>query len=172
MQVSFSDAECGFKMQFALTWPENSFPVSRTLFTSGLFVASRTLNSMAGSIRVIYTSLIMIPGFLALIAEASRDLSGSRTVLGSKSLVRLSQWSFALHLVHELVIRIRPFLTEMSAAETFGAAILAINAAITLSGLLHEFVEKPAEKWLRSRGDSGCANGNGHWGTPPREIGN
>lgn len=82
----------------------------------------------------------------------NRDLSGSSTVLGSKSLVRLSQWSFALYLVHELVIMIRPFLTEMSAAETFGAAILAINAAIALSGLLHEFVEKPAEKWLRSRG--------------------
>ena len=52
----------------------------------------------------------------------------------------------------ELVIRIPPFLTELPATETFSAAILAIDAAIALFGLLHGFVEKPAEKWLRSRG--------------------
>ena len=73
-------------------------------------------------------------------------------MLRSKSLVRLSQWSFALYLVDELVIRIRPFLTELPATETFSAAILAIDAAIALFGLLHGFIEKPAEKWLRSRG--------------------
>lgn len=83
-QVRFSDASAGSKC-FALTLSENTFPVSRTLFTSGLFVASRILNSMAKSIQVIYTSLTMIPGFLALTAAApGRDLSGSRAVLDSK----------------------------------------------------------------------------------------
>jgi peptidoglycan/LPS O-acetylase OafA/YrhL len=119
------------------------------LLTVGLFV----LSVMSGAVPVIYANLIMIPGFLALIAAAaSRDLSGKSTVLGSKTLVRLGQWSFALYLVHELVIRLaRPLLAGMSTDETFFAALLAVVASIALSGLLHEFVEKPAERWLRSR---------------------
>lgn len=120
------------------------------LLTAALLV----LSVMSGSVPVIYANLIMIPGFLALIAAAaSRDLTGSSTVLSSKTLVRLGQWSFALYLVHELVIRlVRPFLAGMSTDETFVAAILTVVASIAFSGLLHESVEKPAEKWLRSRG--------------------
>jgi peptidoglycan/LPS O-acetylase OafA/YrhL len=119
------------------------------LLSLGLLVLSVT----SGAVPVIYANLIMIPGFLALIAAAaSSDLSGKSTMLGSKTLVRLGQWSFALYLVHELVIRLaRPFLAGMSTGETFVTAILAVAASIALSGLLHEFVEKPAERWLRSR---------------------
>jgi peptidoglycan/LPS O-acetylase OafA/YrhL len=119
------------------------------LLTLGLFV----LDSMAGSVPVIYANLIMIPGFLALIASAaSRDISGNGTPLGSKIAVRLGHCSFALYLVHELVIRLaRPFLAEMSIEQTLGAAILVVVVSIVLSGLFHEVIEKPAERWLRSR---------------------
>ncbi|MBT2521280.1 acyltransferase [Arthrobacter sp. ISL-28] len=124
------------------------------LLTVGLFVAPLIVNVMSGPVPVIYANLIMIPGFLALIATAaSRDLSASSTVFGSKALVRLGQWSFALYLVHELVIRLaRPFLADIPIDGTFGVAVLAVVSSIGLSGVLHEFVEKPAEKWLRSRG--------------------
>jgi peptidoglycan/LPS O-acetylase OafA/YrhL len=39
----------------------------------------------------------------------------------------------------------------MSVGETVAAAVVAVGASIALSGLLHEFAEKPAERWLRSR---------------------
>lgn len=123
------------------------------LLTVGLFVASLILNGMSGPVPVIYANMVMAPGFLALIAAAaSRDLSGSTTMLGSQALVRLGQWSFALYLVHELVIRVaRPFLAHVSVEVSLGAALLAVAGSIAASGLLHELVEKPAEKWLRSR---------------------
>lgn len=123
------------------------------LLTLALFLAPLILTGMSEPVPVIYANLIMIPGFLAIIAAAANgDLSGSSTVLGSKTLVRLGQWSFALYLVHELVIRLaRPFLADLSMDETFGAAVLAVLASIALSGLLHELAEKPAERWLRSR---------------------
>jgi peptidoglycan/LPS O-acetylase OafA/YrhL len=123
------------------------------LLALGPFIASLVLNGMPGATPEIYANLIMIPGFVALIAAcAGRDLSGSSTLFGSTTLVRLGQWSFALYLIHELVIRLaRPFLSPMSASETFGGAILAAVVSLALSGLLHEFAEKPAEKWLRSR---------------------
>ena len=124
------------------------------LLAMGLFAAPQILNRAPGAVPVIYADIIMIPGFLALIATAATsDLSGRSNILGSKALVRLGQWSFALYLVHELVIRlVRPLVTEMPVGETFGAAFVTAVASIALSGLLHEFVEKPAEKWLRSRG--------------------
>jgi peptidoglycan/LPS O-acetylase OafA/YrhL len=123
------------------------------LLAVGLLVISAMFTGKSGAVPVIYANFIMMPGFLALIAAAaSRDISGKKSALSSKNLVRLGQWSFALYLVHELVIRlIRPFLAAMSVGETVAAAVVAVGASIALSGLLHEFAEKPAERWLRSR---------------------
>ena len=45
-----------------------------------------------------------------------------------------------------------PAFPDWAGRRDLRAAILAIDAGIALSGLLHEFVEKPAEKWLRPRG--------------------
>lgn len=121
----------------------------------GLFAAAMIPNGLSSPIPVIYANLVMIPGFLALIAAcAGRDLIGYRTILGTKPLVRLGQWSYALYLVHELVLRlVRPLIAEGSATmgDAMTAGVTVVVASIALSGLLHEFVEKPAEKWLRSR---------------------
>lgn len=122
------------------------------LLAVGVFAASITFQGAPGTLPVIYADLIMVPGFLALIAAATRhDLSGTSTLLGCKTVVRLGQWSFALYLVHELVIRlVRPFLAGTTIYGTVGAAVFAVVASIVFSGLLHEFVEKPAERRLRS----------------------
>ncbi|MDI3207707.1 acyltransferase [Pseudarthrobacter sp. AL07] len=118
----------------------------------GLTTVSLIFMGTSGGLPVIYANLAMIPGFLAVIsASASRDLSGSSGRLASSALVRLGQWSFALYLVHELVLRVvRPLIGEQPVGDALMAAVIVIFASIALSGLLHEFVEKPAEKWLRS----------------------
>ncbi len=126
------------------------------LATMGLFAASLILNGMSGPVPVVFANLVMIPGFLALIASsASRDLSGSGGIMASRTLVRLGQWSFGLYIVHELVIKLaKPFLNDLPPGDAFAVAVLVVAVSITLSGLLHEFIEKPAEWWLRSRGGS------------------
>lgn len=121
--------------------------------TGSLTMLSLIFMGTSGGLPVIYANLAMVPGFLAVIsASASRDLSGSSGRFASRALVRLGQWSFALYLVHELVLRVvRPLVTERPLGDAVMAAVIVIFASIALSGLLHEFVEKPAEKWLRSR---------------------
>ncbi|MET3348676.1 UNVERIFIED_ORG: peptidoglycan/LPS O-acetylase OafA/YrhL [Arthrobacter sp. UYEF1] len=103
---------------------------------------------------VIVANLTMVPGFVAVIAaSAGRDLSHKRSFLGSAALTRLGRWSFALYLVHELVFKMtEPLVSHMQLEATFVFALLAVFGCIALSGVLHEFVEKPADKWLRSLG--------------------
>lgn len=124
-----------------------------TALTCVLFGASLITNGLAGPIPVTFANLVMIPGFLALIAAcADSDLSGRTGMLCSSALVRLGQWSYALYLVHELVIRVaRPYATGVSRGEAVVLAAFVVLTAVALSGLLHEFVEKPAERWLRQR---------------------
>ncbi|MFC9773194.1 MULTISPECIES: acyltransferase family protein [unclassified Pseudarthrobacter] len=100
-------------------------------------------------IPVTFANLIMLPAFLALIAACTRaDLSGRSSVLSSSVLIKLGEWSYALYLVHELLIRTAsPYATSTDQAAWLAAVVVLVS--ISLSGLLHEFVEKPAERWLR-----------------------
>lgn len=104
------------------------------------------------AVPVTFANLLLVPAFLAIIAACSHaDLSGRTRLLGSPALVRLGQWSFALYLVHELVLRVaKPYATSPGKAILLAAAV--VLASVILSGLLHEFVEKPSEGWLRRRG--------------------
>lgn len=123
------------------------------LLAAVLFVASIAFNGRSGPVPVMFANVVMMPGFLMLIAaSADSDLARRTTVLTSRALVRLGQWSYALYLVHELVIKVaRPFVLTMSVAASIGMAALVGLVSILLSGILHEVVERPCERWLRRR---------------------
>ncbi|MGN7252754.1 hypothetical protein [Arthrobacter sp. SAFR-014] len=72
---------------------------------------------------------LCIPGFALLIAAyAARDRCGGRaTFARSPAMVKLGEWSFALYLVHELVLRTARELEPEGLAER--AAGLAERAA-------------------------------------------
>jgi peptidoglycan/LPS O-acetylase OafA/YrhL len=125
--------------------------LSATLYGS-LFVISSTTVGDPGSLPVAWANLIMMPGFLAIIAATSAsDLNENNAILGSRPMVRLGQWSFALYLVHELVIRcMRPLVVGLNVGAAVVASAVVIAIALALSGVLHEFVERPVEKLLRS----------------------
>lgn len=97
-------------------------------------------------------NLWLVPGFVAIIAAAAAgDLRGDQGFLRSAPVVRLGQWSFALYLVHELMIRLAaPSFGNSGAVPALIAAVIVAIIAVGLSGLLYEWVEKPAEKRLRS----------------------
>lgn len=115
----------------------------------GLFGLSHLLDR---PVPVTLANLILVPAFLAIIAACSQaDLSGTTRLLGSPALIRLGQWSFALYLVHELVLRFaKPYANAPGLTILLAGAV--VLASVILSGLLHEFVEKPAERWLRQSG--------------------
>lgn len=123
------------------------------ILSAGLFVASLLANGLVGPIPVTVANLVMIPGFLIVISAcADGDLSGKKGLLRSSGLIRLGQWSYALYLIHELVIKVvREFAAGVSVGESIVIAALVVLTSVALSGLLHEVVEKPAERWLRRR---------------------
>ncbi|RAX47007.1 acyltransferase [Arthrobacter sp. AQ5-06] len=139
----------GWRPRFRLVHAVGLSAISMVVLTT----VSVIFMGPSGGLPVICANLVMIPSFLAVIsASAGRDLSGTSGGPASRALARLGQWSFALYLVHELVLRlVRPLIGERPVEDAWTAAAILIVASIALSGLLHEFVEKPAEKWLRSR---------------------
>ncbi|WP_237393878.1 acyltransferase family protein [Pseudarthrobacter sp. ATCC 49987] len=126
---------------------------------ASLLAASLITSGTPGSAPVTYADLTMMPGFLAMIAAAAAsDLKDKASSLSSHTIVRLGQWSFALYLVHELVIRmVRPLVDGSPIGTVFIASALVIAASVLLSGALHELVERPAERWLRAWRTSGRA---------------
>ncbi|WP_051856746.1 acyltransferase family protein [Streptomyces sp. NRRL B-1347] len=93
----------------------------------------------------------LVPVALLIGALAHADATGRPTVLAAPALVRLGELSFALYLVHRLVLihghralDERAFTTPVALLVT--AAALAVSLAV--AALLHHAVEKPAMRFL------------------------
>ncbi|MEU3782410.1 acyltransferase [Streptomyces sp900129855] len=103
------------------------------------------------------SQLLSAPLFAALICAAARaDLDGRRTGLGGAWMIRLGHWSFAWYLIHEVVIRAAVFKwgkpgPGSGSGETllFWAGVVVVS--LTLAALAYQWVERPAERWLRGR---------------------
>ncbi|WP_370416833.1 acyltransferase family protein [Streptomyces fradiae] len=99
---------------------------------------------------------VLMPVFALLIACAAlsdvRAGQGTRSVLRSRTLVKLGEWSFAYYLCHAVVLKVfahagfRPGPGLLRDAAEMGAAAL---GALVVAALLHELVEQPAERRLR-----------------------
>lgn len=100
---------------------------------------------------------LCIPGFALLIAAyADRDRCGGRpTFASAPAMVKLGEWSFALYLVHELVLRTALELGPETLAERAAFAVVGIAVAIPLAGALYTFFERPVEARLRNHGSQG-----------------
>ncbi|MFI8961376.1 acyltransferase family protein [Streptomyces sp. NPDC053493] len=96
---------------------------------------------------------VLMPVFaLLIVAAALGDVSGRRSLLRSRVLVRLGEWSFAYYLCHAVVLKVVEHLghgpskgLRTDLVEMAGAAV----AALVVAAALHEWVEKPAERRLR-----------------------
>lgn len=97
----------------------------------------------------------LAPAFaLVIVAAASRDLAGKRSVFRSRPLVALGEWSYAFYLIHLTVIHgLLPYIRPSRASTYTNLWPMLVNLviALVLSWLCYRFVERPAEKWLRGR---------------------
>ncbi|RAM35807.1 acyltransferase [Arthrobacter globiformis] len=100
---------------------------------------------------------LCIPGFALLIAaHADRDRCGGRpTFAMSPAVVKLGEWSFALYLIHELVLRTALELGPESLAERVVFAVVGVAVSIPLAGAAYAFFERPVEARLRTRRSGG-----------------
>ncbi|QYB02799.1 acyltransferase [Rhodococcus sp. USK10] len=97
--------------------------------------------------------LVMMPFLAALIvAAAVRDTRKGGGVLTHPALVALGQWSFALYIVHELVIRVADqFIRVDNAGGEWARALGCVVLSIGLAAALFRLVERPLERGLRHR---------------------
>jgi peptidoglycan/LPS O-acetylase OafA/YrhL len=89
---------------------------------------------------------------LMILAVASRDMRGGRSLLRSRPLVALGQWSYSFYLVHATILyAIREFHGLAGPVGwsnlTWYAGVLVLS--IFASWLLYKFVEHPLERRLR-----------------------
>lgn len=100
---------------------------------------------------------LCIPGFALLIsAYANRDLYGGRpTFASAPTMVKLGEWSFALYLVHELVLRSALELGPETPTARAVFAVVGIAVSIPLAGAAYTYFERPVEARLRNRGKHG-----------------
>jgi peptidoglycan/LPS O-acetylase OafA/YrhL len=70
-------------------------------------------------------------------------------------MVKLGEWSFALYLVHELVLRTALELGPETLAQRAAFAVVGIAVSIPLAGAAYTFFERPVEARLRNRGSGG-----------------
>jgi peptidoglycan/LPS O-acetylase OafA/YrhL len=103
-----------------------------------------------------YTGLLFIPALVVLLrAMATADLAGRRNRwLARPAMVRLGEWSFALYLVHPIVLRalvkvlhLQPQGTVRSLIAETGFVLLAILAA----AVSYYVIERPLEFRLRPK---------------------
>jgi peptidoglycan/LPS O-acetylase OafA/YrhL len=92
------------------------------------------------------------PYTLLIVTAAARDLTGVAGLLTQERWTRLGEWSFALYLVHELVLQAAdPLYHNVGFWSGVVIAVVLVVASIALAGWLHRTVEQPWERRLRPR---------------------
>lgn len=132
--------------------PKFGVGVGAAAATGSVLLLEVVAANVAWHIAPALASTLCIPGFALLIsAFANRDRSGGRrTFASSPAMVRLGEWSFALYLVHELVLRTALELGPVTLAERAVFAAVGIAVSIPIAGALFTLFERPIEARLRN----------------------
>ena len=72
-------------------------------------------------------------------------------------MVRLGEWSFALYMTHELLLRaaiqVGGFTPRSGFIINVAVELTFVLTAIAVAGLVYRFYEEPLERWLRPAND-------------------
>jgi peptidoglycan/LPS O-acetylase OafA/YrhL len=100
-------------------------------------------------------SLFVLPLMLFVGSFAARELTGVPSVFTHRVPVLLGEWSLALFLVHQLVLRaalvLWPGLPSSGTGTQLLGAALAVLASLVLAALLHHGVELPLRRLIAGR---------------------
>jgi peptidoglycan/LPS O-acetylase OafA/YrhL len=109
------------------------------------YLISRQLDDRHG-----YAACTVIGFALLIYAAAQRDLSGARSWLSSRPMVRLGELSYGFYLVHLLVLLAiyDELLGGTPPAWALAAVAVSFGVALGLSWLLYEIVEVPGRRLI------------------------
>lgn len=169
------------RMDYSVTqlWFVYFFPLARAFeFVLGMFLARLVVLGrrlpvglglaavlfLAGYAGALYApgqygtvATTIVPLALLIPAGAVADLDGRYSPLRGRVAVWLGEVSFALYMVHQLVLgygaRAIGFGTGLSGWQAAGLSLLFLAACLPLAWLLHSLVEMPVmRRWSRARG--------------------
>ena len=152
----YSVVAFGAGMALALTlrrgvsrWPSLPVATGVLLASVGLVVVGSWEAEWPRSLA----TFAVLPAILLVLGAAARqDLAGRRSWAARRQVVRLGEWSFALYLVHPLVMHAVRRLGQLPVLEG-PVAVLGLVAFVVLAtaaaAVAYVVVERPAERWLR-----------------------
>lgn len=119
-------------------------------FAAAVWVGYPTMNAV-----------LAVPFLVVVLHMASRDVEERAGWLGGRALVLAGEVSFAFYLVHELVIvNLLDVLPDIAALQIG----VMLTAAVAAALLLHLFVERPCNRFLRGGAPSKALPGQGTGG--------
>ena len=103
-------------------------------------------------------SVIFMPFVgLLILAAATTDLGDKQVFLSRRTMVRLGEWSFALYMIHELLLRaaiqVGGFTPRSGLIMNVAIEMLFLLVAIVVAGLVYRLYEEPLERWMRPAND-------------------
>lgn len=118
------------------------------------YLTSVGLSALGVYVHVFVTDLLMLPGFaFVIVSYAQLDLSGRSTAVTRSTIAgRLGEASFALYLVHQLLMRFADSVFVLSKQSAIGFAFFALGIVVVstvVSLFVHRLLERPMEKKLR-----------------------
>ena len=165
-------------------WFVYIFPMTRlTEFILGVVIAravierrpcpisvSRTVALLVGAMGLVPfvgatwrpVAVTVVPFALLIWAVAQRDAEGrDGGALHQPWLTALGRWSFALYLIHNIVVTV--WLSRTGRVDASGLALAAVSItaiSVALAAAAHRFIEIPAERALRgTRGSTALVSG-------------
>jgi len=100
-------------------------------------------------------AVMLGPLCLVIVSAANNDIARRRSIWSTKALVLLGQWSYALYLVHYLMItKAYALAPEFVLGSTFLSAlmiVLLLLAATGVSAVAFYVIERPAQRLLRPK---------------------
>lgn len=100
----------------------------------------------------LFSAIMVLPFGLLIAAFAGHELDGGRSLFASRRAVALGQWSFALYLVHGVILAaLHDHVHGLRGAPAFVVGVAVVALIITSSWLVYSLYERPVELWARRR---------------------
>jgi len=138
-------------LSLALVLAALSYGLLAVLANSGTAIFSTGLPRTLAS--VIFMPFVGI----LILAAATTDLGDQEGFLSRNIMVRLGEWSFALYMIHEVLLRaaiqVGGFTPRSGLMINVVVELAFVLASIFVAGLVYWFYEEPLERWLRPAND-------------------
>ncbi|KQP97465.1 hypothetical protein ASG06_18115 [Rathayibacter sp. Leaf185] len=137
---------------FAVALRKGEMPRIPLALAGGLSVGALAFASATHSLIGVAAAPVLAFGLL-IVSAAQSDLDGRGRWLRHPVLVRLGAWSYSFYLVHVLAMGAVSTGSGMLGLATRGPTVILLVFAVSLAsaGLLHAFVERPADRLLNGR---------------------